>query len=30
VTFVTHNKQDFDKAPLLDLADVDVVHTPEQ
>jgi len=29
-TFVTHNKRDFDKAPLLDLADVDVVHTPGQ
>ena len=29
-TFVTHNKRDFDKAPLLDLADVDMVHTPEK
>ncbi|MFY4814565.1 type II toxin-antitoxin system VapC family toxin [Haloarcula sp. AONF1] len=26
-TFVTHNKNDFDKEPLLELADVDVVHT---
>lgn len=26
-TFVTHNKCDFDKPPLLQLADVDVVHT---
>jgi tRNA(fMet)-specific endonuclease VapC len=24
-TFVTHNKNDFDKGPLLDLVDVDVV-----
>ncbi len=29
-TFVTHNKRDFDKAPILDLADVDMVHTPEK
>lgn len=28
-TFVTHNKQDFDKPPLLSLADVDIVHTAE-
>ncbi|NLV11866.1 type II toxin-antitoxin system VapC family toxin [Haloarcula argentinensis] len=26
-TFITHNKNDFDKEPLLELADVDVVHT---
>jgi predicted nucleic acid-binding protein len=26
-TFVTHNKNDFDKPPLLDLADIDIVHT---
>ncbi|MBV0901833.1 type II toxin-antitoxin system VapC family toxin [Haloarcula salina] len=26
-TFVTHNKRDFDKDALLELADVDVVHT---
>ncbi|MBV0925033.1 type II toxin-antitoxin system VapC family toxin [Halomicroarcula limicola] len=26
-TFVTHNERDFDKAPLLELADIDVVHT---
>lgn len=26
-TFVTHNKNDFDKAPLHELVDVDVVHT---
>lgn len=26
-TFITHNKSDFDKAPLHDLADVDVVMT---
>jgi tRNA(fMet)-specific endonuclease VapC len=26
-TFITHNKNDFDKAPLHDLADVDVVMT---
>jgi tRNA(fMet)-specific endonuclease VapC len=28
-TFVTHNKRDFDKAPVHSLADVDVVHTAE-
>ncbi|AAV45598.1 unknown [Haloarcula marismortui ATCC 43049] len=26
-TFITHNKNDFDKEPLLELTDVDVVHT---
>lgn len=26
-TFVTHNKNDFDKPPLLELADVDIIHT---
>lgn len=26
-TFVTHNKNDFDKPPLHELVDVDVVHT---
>lgn len=26
-TFVTHNKADFDRAPLRELADVDVIHT---
>lgn len=26
-TFVTHNKNDFDKGPVHSLADVDVVHT---
>jgi len=26
-TFVTHNKNDFDKPPLLELADVDIVRT---
>lgn len=26
-TFVTHNKNDFDKKALLELADVDVIHT---
>jgi len=26
-TFVTHNKRDFDKDAILELADVDVVHT---
>jgi tRNA(fMet)-specific endonuclease VapC len=26
-TFVTHNKNDFDKAPLREIADVDVVLT---
>lgn len=26
-TFVTHNKDDFDKAPLHELVDVDVVYT---
>ncbi|MGB9953703.1 type II toxin-antitoxin system VapC family toxin [Haloarcula marismortui] len=26
-TFITHNKNDFDKDPLLELTDVDVVHT---
>lgn len=26
-TFVTHNKRDFDKPPLRDLVDVDVVHS---
>lgn len=26
-TFITHNKNDFDKEPLLELADVDIVHT---
>jgi len=26
-TFVTHNKRDFDKRPLHDLVDVDVVYT---
>jgi len=28
-TFVTHNKNDFDKPALLSLVDVDVVHTPQ-
>jgi tRNA(fMet)-specific endonuclease VapC len=27
-TFVTHNKNDFDKAPFHELVDVDIVHTP--
>jgi tRNA(fMet)-specific endonuclease VapC len=26
-TFVTHNKRDFDKPPIHDIADVDVIHT---
>lgn len=26
-TFVTHNKNDFDKTPLHELVDVDIVHT---
>jgi tRNA(fMet)-specific endonuclease VapC len=26
-TFVTHNKHDFDKPPLHDLVDVDIVHS---
>ena len=26
-TFVTHNKNDFDNGPILDLVDVDVVST---
>jgi tRNA(fMet)-specific endonuclease VapC len=26
-TFITHNKRDFDKSALLELADVDVLHT---
>jgi tRNA(fMet)-specific endonuclease VapC len=27
-TFVTHNKNDFDKEPVHSLADIDIVHTP--